>query len=214
VLEPLGRALRGRVDHLRVVGTSIPAANDLIASVWDVEDLGMVGDTVRLCGPSFYPSLPGQASVLVDANDREYYFRHPGAFLGARDFLLDEAFVRGQLEVGNPEAAGPGDKDKGKGKEEEEEEEEKGPLGTSTVPEVAEQYDRSGLLVEMEKVASAIDRVAAAGPGEGRGAEEEEGEKGKEKEKGRLRVVTGRLQKKVSKLVLGGGASKDSDGKE
>jgi hypothetical protein len=204
VLEPLGRALRGKVDHLRVVGTSIPAANDLIASVWDVENLGVAGDTVRLCGPSFYPSLPGQASVLVGANDREYYFRHPGAFLGARDFLLDEAFVREQLEVGNQEATGPGDKGK------EKKEEETGPLGP--VPEVPEQYDQSALLVEMEKVASAINSVAAGGPAEGGGAEEEEGEKGKGK--GKMRAVTGRLQKKVSKLVLGGGASKDSDCKE
>jgi hypothetical protein len=223
VLEPLGRGLHGKVDRLRVVGTSIPAANDLIASVWDGGDDAVLDDpeqwaahTVRLFGPSFYPSLPGQASVLVDAEDGEYYFRHPGAFHGVRDFVLDEAVVRGQLEVGPPEAAGRRrDKGKGKGKEKEE-----GPLGaaggtisrgsstsTEPFPEVPS-HEVQWRLLAMQGVEEAITKVAAGL------ADREEEEEGPGRATGRMRQFSGRLQEKVGKLVSKDKSSKNSDGKE
>lgn len=218
MLEPLGRGLHGKVDHLRVVGTSIPAANDLIASVWDGGDGAVLDDpeewarhSVRFFGPSFYPSLPGQASVLVDADEGEYYFRHPGAFHGVRDYVLDEAAVRGQLEVGPPEAAGRR-RDKGKGKEKE------GPLGaagstisrgsstsTEPFPEVPS-HEVQWRLLAMQGVEEAIKRVSARLP--------EEGGDGAEKGKGRMRQFSGKLQERVSRLVSKDKSSKDSDGKE
>jgi hypothetical protein len=113
VLGPL-KALCGKIDHVRVVGSDTNSAHRLLAlvgegmtvkSVWQAVD-SRSGAIRVVCPSDFYPNLPGQASFFDDGSiedsSKGSFVRHPFAIKNSKlGFYMDEDMI----EAARKEAA-------------------------------------------------------------------------------------------------------------